>query len=440
MIKSTNETSPTLLNTLFLLFLCVGLSLLPLTLNAAASPPAQQQQEQVGLDSATAAPKLTPQVSPPSSPVTARTLQQILRQIDTYYVDKVNVNQLLEKAIKDVFKQLDPHSSYLNEHDLNALFDLANGKYNGLGIEVEVRDQHLVVLATIKNSPAETAGLLAGDIIKSIDGISVAEKSLNQVSQAIKQSGQKTTLVISRDFYDKPLEFMLEKADIVVESVDSKLLDNNIAYIKIHSFQSNTTNDLEKHINQLKTQSQYALRGLLLDLRDNPGGVLESAVGVSDLFLNSGTIVTTRGRFNDANRNFYATSGDILKDRPIYILINKGSASAAEIVAGALKENDRATVVGVQSFGKGSVQSLIPLGNGNTAIKLTTALYYTPGGLSINGIGITPDVEVQQHSDTKPNEVMKDLEEHWGLSGTMLANRDFQLDAAQKLVLKQLLH
>ncbi len=371
------------------------------------------------------------------SVVTARTLHQILRQIDTYYVDKVNVDVLLEKAIKEVFKQLDPHSSYLNEQDLNALFDLANGQYNGLGIEVEVRNQRLVVLATIKNSPAEMAGLLAGDIIESIDGVNVADKTLEEVSKVIKQSKQNTRLSVIRDYYDNPLEFTLEKADISVESVTGKLLDNDIAYIKIFSFQSNTTEELVAQIQSLKELAHNSLNGLLLDLRDNPGGVLESAVGVSDLFLNKGIIVTTRGRFNDANRNFYATPGDILPQRPVTILINEGSASASEIVAGALKENNRATVVGVQSYGKGSVQSLIPLGEGNTAIKLTTALYYTPDGLSINGIGITPDVEVLQQETPNLDSAMADLENRWGLSGKMLANRDFQLDEAQRLVLKQ---
>lgn len=379
-------------------------------------------------------------IRPQNSAVTARTLHQILRQIDTYYVDKVNVNALLEKAIKEVFKELDPHSTYLNEDDLSALFDLANGQYNGLGIEVEVRNQHLVILDTIKDSPAEIAGLLAGDIVLSINETVVADKSLEQVSKLIKSSGQKTLLTVSRDFYDKPLEFIIEKADILVESVTGELLDNHIGYIKIHSFQSNTTEDLEKQIARLKALANHSLKGLLLDLRDNPGGVLESAVGVSDLFLNDGTIVTTRGRFNDANRKFNATNGDILNGSPLSILINRGSASASEIVAGALKENNRATIVGEQSYGKGSVQSLIPLGDGNTAIKLTTALYYTPDGLSINGIGITPDVAIQQQIKDKEDETITNLKDRWGLSGTMLANRDFQLDEAQRLVLKQLRH
>ena len=374
------------------------------------------------------------------SSITPRTLNQILRQIDSYYVDEVNVNVLLENAIKEVFKQLDPHSTYLNERDLNTLFEMANGQYDGLGIEVELRNDLLVILETIKNSPAEMAGLQKGDIIDSINGVDVKGKTLEQVSKLIKQSKQKTQLVVKRDYYDKALEFSLEKAKIEVESVTHKLLHNDIGYVKIYTFQSNTTDDIVKSVDYLKKLTDNQLKGLIIDLRDNPGGVLDSAVGVSDLFLNKGTIVTTRGRFNDANQNFLATPGDLLSSKPIYVLINKGSASASEIVAGALKENDRATIVGMQSFGKGSVQSLIPLGNGNTAIKLTTALYFTPDGLSINGIGITPDVEIpqQQVNETSQSPIMG-LDERWGLSGKMLANRDFQLDEAQKLVLKQIL-
>jgi carboxyl-terminal processing protease len=375
------------------------------------------------------------------SSLTPRKLNQIIKQIDSYYVDEVNVNSLLENALKEVFKQLDPHSTYLNESDLNSLFEMANGQYNGLGVEVEVRNELLVILATIKNSPAEFAGLQKGDIISHINGIKIKGKTLAQVSRLIKDSAQKTILTVTRDFYDQALDFALEKAKIEVQSVTPRLLDHNIGYLKIYSFQSSTTDDLFKAIEQLKSETTDGLAGLILDLRDNPGGVLDSAVGVSDLFLNQGTIVTTRGRFSDANHNFSATPGDVLSNKPIYVLINKGSASASEIVAGALKENNRATIVGVQSFGKGSVQSLIPLGNGSTAIKLTTALYFTPDGLSINGIGIKPDIEIhQQQVNQSQQSPIMGLSNDWGPSGKMLANRDFQLDEAEKLVLKQIHH
>ncbi|MFT4926098.1 MAG: carboxyl-terminal processing protease [Phenylobacterium sp.] len=434
MMKFANKTSPRLTYTLTILTTFVMLfSLLTFNFAANADPTPQKS-------TAKATPDVQHNEPMKTSAVTSRTLHQILRQIDAYYVDEVNVNVLLEKAIKEVFKELDPHSTYLNEHDLNALFDLANGQYTGLGVEVEIRNEQLVILTTVKNSPAEIAGVMPGDIIQTIDGIDVADKALNEVSKLIKKSGHKTHLTVTRDYYDKPLDFTIEKANILVESVTGKLLDNNIGYIKIYSFQSNTTEDLVKQINRLKKLANHSLQGLLLDLRDNPGGVLESAVGVSDLFLDKGTIVTTRGRFNDANRNFYATAGDILANKPLSILINQGSASASEIVAGALKENHRATIVGVQSYGKGSVQSLIPLGNGNTAIKLTTALYYTPDGLSINGIGITPDVEIAQQVNATNDIAIENLKDRWGLSGKMLATSDVQLDEAQRLVLNQLLH
>ena len=375
------------------------------------------------------------------SNITPRTISQIMRQIDSYYVDEVNVDGLLENAIKEVFKQLDPHSTYLNEHELNALFEMANGQYDGLGIEVELRNGVLVILTTLKNSPAEMAGLSKGDVVESINGIDIHGLSLEKVSLLIKDSTQKTQLKIKRDDYQEPLEFTIEKGKIDVESVSQDLLANDIGYVKIYTFQASTTADIESAVSKLQTRTDNNLKGLIIDLRDNPGGVLDSAVGVSDLFLNQGTIVTTRGRFNDANHNFTATPGDMMDNKPIYVLINRGSASASEIVAGALKENHRATIVGMPSFGKGSVQSLIPLGNGNTAIKLTTALYFTPDGLSINGIGIKPDVEIpQQQLDSGAQSPIMGLDNQWGISGKMLANRDFQLAEAQKLVLEQILH
>ena len=372
--------------------------------------------------------------------ITPRTLNQIMRQIDSYYVDDVNVNTLLENAIKEVFRQLDPHSTYLNEQDLNKLFEVANGQYDGLGVEVELRNDMLVILATIKNSPAEMAGLMMGDIILSINDTDIKGLPLEQVSRLIKRSPQNTKITVRRDYYQDPIEFNVEKGKIEVESVASNMLKNDIGYLKIYSFQATTVNDIKRAIKHLKGLAIKDINALIIDLRDNPGGILDSAVGVSDLFLDQGTIVTTRGRFSDANHDFSATPGDILADKPIYVMINRGSASASEIVAGALKENHRATIVGMTSFGKGSVQSLIPLGNGSTAIKLTTALYYTPDGLSINGTGITPDIEIpQQQVDLDKQSPIMGLDNQWGISGKMLANRDFQLAEAQKIVLKQIL-
>lgn len=371
--------------------------------------------------------------------ITPRTINQIMRQVDAYYVDDVNVNTLLENAIKEVFRQLDPHSTYLNERDLNSLFEVSSGQYDGLGVEVELRNELLVILATIKNSPAEMAGIMMGDIIVSINDTNIQGLPLEQVSRLIRRSPQSTKLTIKRDYYQEPIDFMIEKGKIEVESVAENLLKNDIGYVKIYSFQSATVNDLRRAIDRLKGLAIRGVNGLIIDLRDNPGGVLDSAVGVSDLFLDQGTIVTTRGRFNDANHNYSATPGDILKNKPIYILINRGSASASEIVAAALKENNRATVVGMTSFGKGSVQSLIPLGNGSTAIKLTTALYFTPDGISINGTGVKPNIHIpQQQVDTDKQSPIMGLDNQWGVSGKMLANRDFQLAEAQKLVLEQI--
>ncbi len=420
------------LTVLMLLFSALVLSTAPL---ATEQPPQQTDTAQA----ATQKQANHQAIYPSRSNISPRTLGQILKQIDAYYVDEVDVNQLLEKAVKEVFKQLDPHSSYLNEQDLNTLFEMASGHYDGLGVEVELRNEKLVILDTIKNSPAEMAGLQKGDVILTVNGKPIKGKTLDEVSKLIKSSQEKTHLSVYRDYYDKPLEFDLEKATIEVESISYQLLSNNIGYLKLYSFQSDSPSDMIAAIEQLKAQANSDLKGLILDLRDNPGGVLDSAVSISDLFLHSGTIVTTRGRFMDANHQFHATPGDIMHGKPLYVLINKGSASASEIVAGALKENHRATIVGVQSYGKGSVQSLIPLGNGSTAIKLTTALYFTPDGISINGIGIKPDVEIQQQvvNDEQQSPIMA-LDERWAFSGKMLASQDYQLDETQRLVLQQI--
>ncbi|WP_199609855.1 S41 family peptidase [Flocculibacter collagenilyticus] len=368
----------------------------------------------------------------PSTIVTPVTLSQILYQIDTYYVEDTNSNALLHAAIQHIFSQLDPYSSFLDEKELRRLLDITEGKYNGLGIEVEKRGEHMIIMSSLANSPAEIAGLQKGDIILSVNGETTEGKEISDIARILQiHKDQTINMLVARDAYPHPLSFDVTQADLEVQSVQSELRDNDIGYIKLYSFQNHTTVELAKHIQELLLNNENYLAGLVLDLRDNPGGVLESAIGVADLFLNAGTIVSTKGRFSQANNLYYATPGDILSGINMVVLINNGSASAAEIVAGALQAHKRAILLGEKSYGKGSVQSLIPINQGKSAIKLTTALYLTPNGQSIDGVGINPDKVIQQKI---AHDVLNQLDNSSsGLpSGKQLAEFDAQLIEAEK--------
>ena len=324
---------------------------------------------------------------------------EILFNIHAYYVEDLALQQSFgnPQQFEALLAKLDPYSKYLDEHELEALFSSTNGRYTGLGIEVKEQKQQIVIQNAIKNSPAAIAGVQKNDIVLAINQQSVINKNINQVATMIKSSKAATvTLTIKRSDTAQPIDFHLTRTEINLESVTSSLSEFGIGYLAINSFTNNTLHDVARQITKLQSNYGNSLTGLVIDLRDNPGGTLQSAVAISDLFLQSGTIVTTKGRFYDANQHFSAKKGDILNGAPIVVLINENSASAAEILAAALKDNHRATLIGSQSFGKGSVQSLIPLGNGNTALKLTTAKYFTPSGQSIDGIGITPDWAINQ--------------------------------------------
>ena len=326
-------------------------------------------------------------------------MKHILEHIQTFYVDEVNPQKLNKSAVESLLKQLDPYSEYLDEQELEDLFNITNGQYTGLGIEVEMRDEHIVIITSLNNSPAAQAGLQKGDILLSINGQTVINKPIKQVATLIsKAQAPAVSLSIARSGFSEPLNFEVERQLIELETVTSEVDRSGYAYLRIVSFNNHTLHDVARHLAKLKTENGLPLKGLLIDLRDNPGGILDSAVAVSDLFLKEGVIVSTKGRFYDANQVFTASNSDILNGAPMVVLINKGSASAAEILAGALKDNKRAIIVGTRSYGKGSVQSLIPLGNGQTALKLTTAKYYTPSGTSIDGIGISPDIPITQPS------------------------------------------
>ena len=365
-------------------------------------------------------------------------LSAILEHIQAFYVDKIDDRKLNQTAIDSIIKQLDPHSAYLDPEALEDLFNVANGQYTGLGIEVEQRDDHIMIVAALPNSPASQAGIKKGDILLQINEQTVINKPIKQVASLISKAKSPTIkLAIARNGYTEALTFNVQRDKISIESVTGSLSELGYATIRISNFNNHTLHDVARLIARLINENGQDLSGLLIDLRDNPGGVLSSAVAISDLFLQQGTIVTTKGRFYDANHAYYAKQGDVLNGAPIVVLINKGSASAAEILAGALKDNHRATVVGTRSYGKGSVQSLIPLGDGQTALKLTTAKYYTPSGKSIDGIGIAPDIAIEQAKiPTEDEQILRKMSEGISNQPLLTAFRDVQLEQAQKILRK----
>ncbi|MCF2856830.1 S41 family peptidase [Pseudoalteromonas sp. SMS1] len=351
-------------------------------------------------------------------------MEEVLYHIQTYYVEEVQLNHIKRDNFNELFEQLDPYSKYLNEYELETLFSATNGRYTGLGIEVEEIENRIVIVDTLPGSPAEQAGIEGGDMLVAVNTHDVTNKTISEVSKLLREA-KLSIIHITVERSEMLVTLALRRQEITLESVSSKLLNGHIGYLAISSFNNHSYHDVARHINMLFAHSGISLKGLVIDLRDNPGGTLNSAVAISDLFLQSGVIVTTKGRFFDANQKFYAVQGDILNGAPILVLINKQSASAAEILAGALQDNKRALILGQESFGKGSVQSLIPIGNGTSALKLTTARYYTPSGQSIEGTGIQPDIKYSNNALSVLNkaaimsndEVNKDLytrlSKHW---------------------------
>ena len=369
-------------------------------------------------------------------------INEILFNIHTYYVDDLALHnsEYIEyntSQFERLYSKLDPYSKYLDKNELNALFDNTNGRYTGLGIEVKNIEQRTTIVKVINNSPAKQVGLRAGDIITAVNNQQIKNSPIDIVAQQIKDSpNNKVQLSIIRNNNLTPLIFNLSRKQIKLASVTKQLLDSGSGYIAINTFSNHTLHEVALQIAAMQNHYGHALKGLIIDLRDNPGGTLKSAVAVADLFLQDGLIVTTKGRFYDSNQSFYAKRGDILKGAPIVVLINENSASAAEILAAALKENLRAKIVGSQSFGKGSVQSLIPLGDGDTALKLTTARYFTPSGESIEGIGVTPNVAINQTTLPQTNKAViiknEQLEQNTVFSTEDLA--DIQLTKAKQLL------
>ena len=346
-----------------------------------------------------------------SDEVPADKIQQfvdIFKKIKQQYVDEVDDEQLFDYAIKGMVQGLDPHSSFLSEDDFKELKIGTTGRFGGLGIEITTEDGFVKVVSPIDDTPASRAGIKSGDLIIKVGDKSLKDLNINEAVKLMRGTpGTNVEITIVRKKLKKPLVLEITRQIIVSKGIKSKLFEKNIGYLRLSSFQSNSTNDLRNEVYKLKKETNNALSGLILDLRNNPGGVLGAAVGISDLFIKTGKIVYTKGRVKNGDLEYYATPQDILEGAPIIVIINEGSASASEIVAGALQDSKRATIVGEKSYGKASVQTIQELNNG-AALKLTTARYYTPLGRDIHKAGIVPDIVYEKEDDEKVQKVELD--------------------------------
>lgn len=317
---------------------------------------------------------------------------EVLRQVEKNYVEPRDSKNLIYGAIKGMVQSLDPHSSFMTKDEYQELMTETKGSFSGIGVEITIKDKILTVVSPIEGTPAYKAGMKAGDKIVKVEGESTQDMSLMEAVKKIRgPEGSKVKLTIIREGVDKPLEFSITRGVIPLKSVRHYFLTPEIGYIRISNFQSNTAKDLSSALEALEKGG--TLKGLVIDLRNNPGGLLSQAIEVSEQFLDSGVIVSTKGR--ESSHNIKATAHKNEKERryPIIVLVNGGSASAAEIVAGALQDNKKAIILGTRTFGKGSVQSILPLSDGS-GLRLTTARYFTPSGRSIQSSGITPDIKI----------------------------------------------
>jgi carboxyl-terminal processing protease len=322
----------------------------------------------------------------------------VFERVRADYVEKPDDKKLVESAINGMLSGLDPHSSYMDPKSFRDMQVQTRGEFGGLGIEVTMEDGLVKVVAPIDDTPAAKAGVMANDIITKLDDEAVQGLTLNQAVDKMRGPvNSKIKLTIMRKGADKPIELTIMRDIIRVKSVRSHAEGDDVGYIRITQFNEQTTDGLKQAINDLGSQlGADKIKGYIVDLRNNPGGLLDQAISVADTFLDKGEIVSTRGRNPEETQRFNARPGDMTKGKPVIVLINGGSASASEIVAGALQDHKRATLIGTRSFGKGSVQTIIPLGADNGALRLTTARYYTPSGRSIQAQGIKPDIEVSQ--------------------------------------------
>lgn len=370
-----------------------------------------------------------------------RTFTEVFERIKRDYVESVDDRTLLQAAIRGMLSDLDPHTAYLDHEEYEQLEEGTSGRFEGIGIEVIMSNGDLRIVSPIDGTPAAEAGVKPGDVITAIDGESTADMTLEQAVKRMRgEPGTKVGITLQREGLDEPLELNLERAVVRVQSVRSRMLEPGYGYLRITAFQNDTASSTRRALDELEAEHGGSLRGLVMDLRSNPGGVLNSAVSVADHFLDQGLIVYTEGRAEGGQLSFSADTDMLAAQSPMVILIDGGTASASEIVAGALQDHGRAVVLGEQSFGKGSVQTVLPLNNGS-AVKLTTARYYTPSGRSIQARGIRPDIHVGAGSfteaDNGPGRREADLAGHLeGVSGEApelpeeaedLAASDFQL-------------
>jgi carboxyl-terminal processing protease len=394
---------------------------------------------------------LQPSLSPsPISDAKLKVFAEALALIEQNYTEPKTTKDLVYGAIQGAVGTLDPHSSFMTPDEFRELQIETKGKFSGIGIEITLKDGVLTVVSPIEGTPAYQAGLKAGDQVVKINGAPTKNITLMEAVKKIRgPKGSKVTLTINREGFKKPKDVVITREIIPIHSVKARILNDGIGYIRITNFQDSTDRDLEAYIRKMK-QRLVPFKGLILDLRNDPGGLLEQAVRVSNEFLKSGLIVYTEGRTRSQNMRFYVSPNDDAKvtNVPMVVLINEGSASASEIVSGALKDQKRALIVGTKSFGKGSVQTIIPLDDGS-ALRLTTALYFTPSGITINDKGIKPDLVVEEKKPPK-NESLKQLRdelltEHMQRQGLTdkpwnepispeELNKDLQLKAAVELL------
>jgi len=325
-----------------------------------------------------------------------RTFTEVFAKVKSDYVETVNDRQLIENAIRGLLEGLDPHSAYLDESAFQNLQEGTSGEFGGLGIEVSLENGFIKVIAPIDDSPAQKAGVEAGDLIIRLDETPVQGMSLNDaVAKMRGKPGTDIVVTIAREGVEGPLTLTITRDTITRRSAWIRTLEPGYGYLRVSNFQTNTANDTQRVLETLKAENNDSLKGLILDLRNNPGGLLSGAVAISDLFLEDGLIVYTEGRVSDSKLTFSAKPVDVLNNAPMIVLVNGGSASASEIVAGALQDHKRALIMGQKTFGKGSVQTILPMTN-DSALKLTTARYFTPSGRSIQASGITPDITIDE--------------------------------------------
>src|SRR5262245_18501313 len=367
----------------------------------------------------------TPDAQPQLPWEQARLFAEVYERIKREYVDEVDDKQLMEKAIRGMVAALDPHSAFLDSDEFEEIRLSTMGSYPGVGIEVVAEDSAVKVLRPIEGSPADQAGMQAGDLIVKIDNVDVGADLAGAITRMRGPAGSTVVLTVRRPASGELMDFSLRRAKVDVRSVMQTTLDPGFGYVRITSFSETTADDVTRAVAALKRENPKGLHGLVLDLRNNPGGVLEAGVAVADAFLNEGLIVSADGRTPDARFRMEATPGDLIDGAELVVLVNGGSASASEIVAGALKDHNRAELIGHKTYGKGSVQTVMPLAQGG-AIKLTTSRYYTPSGVSIHGKGIVPDLVAQG-----PEEAPADLRVvNNGKPALPLAARDREVQLA----------